>query len=435
MGEPGDREAKILVVEDDDAVRNLLTDLLEDAGFEVLQASNGVEGVRQTFAETPDVVLTDIMMPDMGGIAFIQRVRSQVPARSLPIIVVSALSKEDHLEKAFEAGATDYLVKPFRPFELLARVQVALDRRVDPRNLVTPREEDLEKVAAGEIIPGSRIDRGKYRIVAEIGRGGMGKIYHAEHTGYGVDVALKVLEPELARKRRDVLRFLREVRVASQLDHPHIVRVLDVGFSGDVYYYAMEKLPAHSVGDEVREFGPMPEDAVMGVGLQVSSALARMHELGFLHRDVKPDNILFADRERVKLIDFGLACAVDDERLTREGAFVGTPGYVAPENIAYYQDPLPPADIYGLGVTLYFAASGVEPFPGQRAPTAVIAAQVLDDPVPVREANPTLSRGLAKLVMRMVTRSPSERFSSMREVSGLLEGLLDRQTVRNERLI
>ena len=122
----------VLVVEDEEPIRNLLCDLLKGEGYGVLTAVNGVEGVQHTFAEAPDVVLTDLLMPGMDGLAYIRRVRSQLPPASLPIVVVTALATEEKIVEAFEAGATDYLIKPFRTFELLARIRVALKQRLEP---------------------------------------------------------------------------------------------------------------------------------------------------------------------------------------------------------------------------------------------------------------------------------------------------------------
>lgn len=426
-----ENQIKVLVNEDEEPIRMLLTDLLESQGFKVITACNGVEGVRRTFAEAPDLVLTDIIMPDMDGIAYVKRVRSQIPVASLPIIVVSALGMEEHIVKAFDAGATDYLVKPFRQSELLARVQVALQQRLDPKNLVYVERDEPSGNIPSRPREGMILDLGKYRIISEIGAGGMGTVYHARHLGYGIDVAIKLLKPDLSEQRHNILRFLREVRIAAQLDHPNIVRVFDVGLSGEYYYYAMESLPDHSLYHQVKAEGALPIEKVVAYGLQLSRALDYMHRRGLLHRDVKPDNVLLVDPDTVKLIDFGLACSFDDSRLTQEGTFVGTPGYVAPESIREYRPPTPQADIYALGATLYLAAAGQSPFHKKGGATQKLSAQVLEPAPMLHKVNPKVPTELSAIIMTMLSRRLEKRPKRMAAVVKALEKLNARLMAEN----
>lgn len=413
-------KTRVLVIDDEESIRLLISDLLEMQGYEVLTAVNGLEGVRKTFSEAPALVITDVLMPEMTGIGYLQRVRAEIPPAKLPIIVVSALGLQEHIVKSFEAGATDYLIKPFHHSELLARVHVALHKSVDARHVQFVEREATSKRPLGAK-QGGVLDLGKYQILEEIGHGGMGTVYRARHAAYGSEVAVKVLDPKLARNRSDVLRFLREVRIATQLNHPHIVRVYDMGLSSGQYYYAMECLPRHSLFDEVaRTAEGLDEKRVVQIGIQLASALAYMHEQGFLHRDVKPDNVLFADPDCVKLVDFGLACAHDDSRLTQQGNFLGTPGYVAPENIREYRAPDELGDVYSLGATLYLAAAGRSAFHDKRGATARLAAQVTQNPPELSATNGRLSSGLSAIVMKMMSRDPGRRYSSMREAQAAL---------------
>lgn len=128
----GKTVARILVIDDEESVRSLIRELLESEGYEVIEAASGVEGVQKTFSDAPELVLCDIRMPDLDGIAYLERVRSNLPASSLPIIVVSAFGDYEHIERAFLAGATDYIMKPFRNVELKARVRMALKKTVPP---------------------------------------------------------------------------------------------------------------------------------------------------------------------------------------------------------------------------------------------------------------------------------------------------------------
>jgi serine/threonine-protein kinase len=210
------------------------------------------------------------------------------------------------------------------------------------------------------------------------------------------------------------------------MTHENIVDVYDVGLSGDWYYYSMEALPRVSLYDVVRKRGPFGAKDLVELALQLASALAYMHGEGYMHRDVKPDNVLFADRDRVKLIDFGLACAADDTRLTREGSFIGTPGYVAPENVREYRDPEPASDIYSLGATLYFAGAGRPPFSGKGGATEKLSAQVAEDPVPLRAVNPEIPPELSRVIEKMMSRDPAKRYGYMKQIVRELEALRDR---------
>ncbi|MCU0724110.1 MAG: protein kinase [Planctomycetes bacterium] len=415
-------KTRILVQDDEEPIRLLMTDLLEMQGYEVITASNGVEGVRRTFADAPALVITDILMPEMTGLAYLKRIRAEIPPEKLPVIVVSALSLQENIVKGFEAGATDYLVKPFHHSELLARVHIALHRKVDSRTVQFVEREP--STGRRTLAPGGFLDLGKYRILEEIGHGGMGRVYRAKHAAFGSEFAVKVLDPKQARTPSNVMRFLREVRIATLMDHPHIVRVYDMGLSAGQYYYAMESLPRHSLFDEVESAGGgLEEGRVRRIGLQLASALAYMHERGYVHRDVKPDNVLFAAPGQVKLVDFGLACAFDDSRLTQEGTFIGTPGYVAPENIQEFRSPDAMGDVYSLGATLYFAAAGKSAFSHRKGSTQRLHAQIHENPIPLGQANPSLSPELGSMVTRMMSRDPARRFTSMREVLEALEAM------------
>jgi serine/threonine protein kinase len=361
------------------------------------------------------------MMPELDGIGFIRRVRAQIPPSSLPMIVVSSLSTEQKVVEAFDAGATDYLIKPFRSLELLARIRVALKQCLEPAYVDSIDREPEASPAPTELRNGAILDMGKYTILSEIGGGGMGTVYHARHRSYGTEAAVKVLNPERTGDRQNVIRFLREVRIAARMDHPNIVRVFDFGLTKNLYYYAMEKLPERSLAAKVLEEGPLPEEEVLNIGLQLSSALKYMHDLGFIHRDVKPDNVLFAGKDRVCLIDFGVARAIEGGRHTQEGSFVGTPGYVAPETIASDAVPSPAGDIYALGATLYAAAAGRESFCDAGGSDKAIREQLHEVPTPPRLCRVDLSEECSALIMKMLSREPAGRPAHMGDVYAELQ--------------
>jgi serine/threonine protein kinase len=193
---------------------------------------------------------------------------------------------------------------------------------------------------------------GRYRLDAPLGEGGMAIVTRGVDLQLGVPRALKILLPELARKRALRERFEAEARIMARLEHPHVVRVFDVGIHGGrVPYIAMECLPGGTLHSWLQRFGPMPAGLAARVTLDLCAAVAHAHAKGVIHRDIKPQNALITERGLVKLTDFGIART--DEGRTRTGAAMGTLGYVAPEQLANARDATAAADIYSLAVTLW----------------------------------------------------------------------------------
>jgi hypothetical protein len=245
---------------------------------------------------------------------------------------------------------------------------------------------------------------GRYHLVEPIGRGGMGVVWRARDETLGRDVAVKevLLAADLPESDRTEAygRAIREARAAALLDHPGIVTVHDVIAEDDRPWIVMELVSGVSLG----RAGPLPPQAVAAIGLRILGALRVAHRRGILHRDVKPSNILLADDGRVILTDFGIASLEGDPSLTRTGAFVGSPGFVAPERLR--ESPAgPESDLWSLGATLYTAVEGRPPFE-RDTPMAALGAVLTDDaPSPVR-AGP-----LAPVLWHLLVKDPAARIS------------------------
>jgi len=262
-----------------------------------------------------------------------------------------------------------------------------------------------------------------YKILREIGRGGMAAVYLAEQESLGRPVALKVLFPSLLSDATSTQRFVREGRTVAQLRHTNIVSIFDIGVVGEHHYIAMEYLDGGNLKSRI-ESGLNPKSA-LDVMRQMALALGYAHEKGFVHRDVKPENILFRDDGTAVLTDFGISKALHtNTRLTETGTSMGTPHYMSPEQVR--GQPIDQrADLYALGVILYEMLMGRPPFTGTD-PIAVAFAQV-------NEPAPKLPRELyllQPLMSRLLAKAPDDRY---RNADELLEALAKFRKTRNDR--
>jgi formylglycine-generating enzyme required for sulfatase activity/predicted Ser/Thr protein kinase len=259
---------------------------------------------------------------------------------------------------------------------------------------------------------------GKYQVLEEIGRGGMGAVYRGYDPSLDRSVAIKVLAPHLVWERDFVQRFLQEARTAARLQHPHIVAVYDIGEQDGTYYIVMQYVDGRPLDDVLRQEGPLPPERAAAILAQVASALEAAHREGLVHRDVKPANILLRPRDQAVLTDFGIARALAGTRLTQTGMMVGTPGYISPEQIRG-QEVGPAADQYALGVVAYELLAGGPPFAGD-TPT-LLHAHVYDPPPPLRARKRELSTAVEGVVLRALAKEPGQRWASVGEFARQLQ--------------
>lgn len=256
---------------------------------------------------------------------------------------------------------------------------------------------------------GRRIDR--YKIQAEIGRGGMARVYRALDTVLGRQVALKVLSPQLASDPEFSARFRREGKIVAALQHPHIVTLFDVGETDGIQYLAMDFIDGRSVYAVIRERDALPGETVAIIIRAVASALDYAHSRGAVHRDIKPQNILIDTNGRILLTDFGISVSSDDEsgRLTRTGLFMGTPEYMSPEQVSGsvvdYR-----TDLYSLAITTYEMFSGEIPFRGNTPDLIVAHAQKTPPPLPTQLNG--LPDALIDVLAKALAKDPAQRYQT-----------------------
>jgi eukaryotic-like serine/threonine-protein kinase len=254
-----------------------------------------------------------------------------------------------------------------------------------------------------------RVIAGRYLVLQEIGRGGMGVVWLAEDRTIGRRVAIKELHlPDgVSAEERRVLeeRVLREARAAGRLNDPAVVTVYDVVQEGGTTFIVMELISAPNLAEVVARQGPLPQDAVVRLAEQLLSALEGAHAAGIVHRDVKPSNIMVLPNGRVKLADFGIAQAVDDPRLTTSGVLVGSPTYIAPERIRGAEADAG-SDLWAMAAVLFFAVEGRSPF--ERSSTAATMHAILNEvPYLTRCQGP-----LASVIMGLLNPVPAARPSA-----------------------
>lgn len=352
-------QTRILIVDDEPRTRDLLARLLREPGYDVRTAGSAAEALASAKAEPPDLVLADVHMPGGSGLDLARRLPEACGLR-VPVLLLSGLGEEADILAGYDAGACDYLCKPWRNEELLAKVRLHTRERA-PVALPPTRQ------------PVRTIGGGRVRLGRQIGVGGMGSVFRGEDARLGRAVAVKILRPDLANDPSYVVRFLQEARVLSHLDQPGIPRVHDVGKEEGFYYYVMDLLRGESLRDRVRRAGALGPRAMIELALGVARILESLEREGVVHRDIKPDNLLLQDDGAVGLVDFGLARGLHDARLTDPSQVVGTAGYLAPEQLAGDDPPDVRGDLYALGMTLTFAATGRDPGAGDTSASLVAA--------------------------------------------------------------
>lgn len=257
---------------------------------------------------------------------------------------------------------------------------------------------------------------GRYRVLKQLGRGGMGAVFLGFDARLDRKVALKVILPHYAAKPEARERFLREARTAAMVKSDHVVTIFDVGEERGIPFIAMEYLLGYPLDKYLKTKGELPQDQMLRVGRETALGLAAAHELGLVHRDIKPGNLwLEVPRGRVKLLDFGLARVEnDDVHLTHSGAVVGTPAYMSPEQ-GRGEKVDHRSDLFSLGVMLYRLSTGAMPFRGSST-MAILTSLAVDTPTPVRQLNPELPDALEAVIGHLLAKDPAHRYQSAMEV-------------------
>jgi serine/threonine protein kinase len=262
----------------------------------------------------------------------------------------------------------------------------------------------------------------RYRVIRRLGGGGMADVYFAEQALLARRVVIKVLHAHLGKDPEIAERFRREAEAAAQLCHPHICPILDYGDVDGIVYTVMPYFEGGSLADKVQKHGNVDMPLVAAAAAQVACGLDFAHRRGIVHRDVKPDNVLFDEDGNAIITDFGIATARFHGRLTASGRAMGTPHYMSPEQaMGKLIDGR--SDVYAMGIMLYESLAGYPPFDGADS-FSVGYKQVHEKPVALDEANKRVPAPLSAIVMRCLEKSPSDRYTRGFELADALIGYL-----------
>ncbi len=397
----------VLVVDDEALNRDMLSRRLRREGFEVLLAEGGRQALEMLGSHPVDLVLLDLMMPEMSGTQVLQELRRTWSAEAVPVLMVSAAGDGPHIVEALNLGADDYVTKPVNMPVLLARIESQLKRRRQAR----PFKAE----------PGAMV--GPYRLESRLGQGAMATVFRATDTRLEREVAVKILSPEMASSTVQVERFLREARALARVRHPGVVEVFEVG-STPCHFLAMELVQGRTLEDH-QAGQPLPYREAARIAREVALALVAVHNHGILHRDLKPSNLMIDQEGRVHLMDFGLARIAEAETaLTRSGTMVGTPQYMAPEQI----DPGMGAvdgrtDLHALGLILYELLTGTPALQGRSLSNLILEILKREPQAPSQRVG-GIPPGLDALCLHLQAPRPEERPAEASQVARELEAFL-----------
>ena len=264
----------------------------------------------------------------------------------------------------------------------------------------------------------------RYEIIKTIGEGGMANVYLANDSILERNVAIKVLRGDLSNDEKFIRRFKREALSVSNLSHPNIVEVYDVGEEEGNYYIVMEYIEGKTLKQLLQKRGALTLTEVIDIMSQLSDGLSHAHEAYIIHRDIKPQNIMIQDNGLIKITDFGIAMALNSTQLTQTNSVMGSVHYLPPEQ-ANGKGSTIKSDIYSLGILMYELLTGVVPFKGDNA--VEIALKHMKEKVPsIRKQNPTIPQSIENIVLKATAKNPKNRYDSVREMHTDLQTAMEK---------
>lgn len=417
----------LLVVDDNKMNRDMLSRRLIREGFSVLTAENGRQAIEMVGAHAIDLVLMDLMMPDMTGTEAIGVLRQTLSPLQLPIIMVSANTDSEEMVKAITHGANDYVTKPIDFPVTLAKIKSYLARRsaappaAPAANGPAPESQRTVSLRPADLKLGDVINQ--YRLESLLGEGGMGKVYRATDVRLLREVAIKVVLGDSVEDSQ-LDRFLQEARSLARVQHPGVITIYSIE-EHPLHYIAMELVEGQELETVLSTGKPVPPDQAREWTVQMLDALQAVHDKGILHRDLKPSNIMLDSNSRVRVMDFGLAKIVEEDlKLTKSGEVWGTPQYMAPEHVDPAFGELDnQTDLYATGVILYQMLTGSLPIKAKSLPQ-ILFELVSKQPDPPERLNPLIPSELSHVVLKSLEKDKAKRYRNARDFASDLRAVV-----------
>jgi len=272
---------------------------------------------------------------------------------------------------------------------------------------------------------------GRYRIIEELGKGGMGKVYKALDTEINEKIALKLIKPEIASDPKTIERFRSELKFARKIRHKNVCQMYDLNKEAGAYYITMEYVSGEDLKSFIRRAKRLDVGTAVSVARDVCGGLAEAHRLGVIHRDLKPQNIMIDEEGNARIMDFGIARSLEAEGITAEGAMIGTPEYMSPEQVDGMETDAR-SDIYSMGVILYEAVTGRVPFKGN-TPISIAVKQKTETPQEPRKINPQVPEALSRLILKCMEKDREMRYQGTEDLLSELNEV-EREIPTGERI-
>lgn len=404
--------SSILIVDDNPLNSELLSRRLSKKGFATQCVDNGTDALRLMHNTEYDLVLLDIMMPGISGMEVLAEARKIYSKGELPIIMVTSKGSSEDVVEALNKGANDYIMKPIDFPVALARIHTQISQRKEYVKYSQPK-------FTYSLNEGERF--GNYQIKEKLGQGGMGAVYKVFDPILERMVALKVILPGHEFTASQIERFTREAKAIARIKHHNIVSIHEIG-EFPRHYFTMDLIEGCNLSQMIKN-GPLSPAQAVQLAKKIAAGLIVAHEKGIIHRDLKPSNIMVDEHMEPHLMDFGLAKLDSEEaQITRTGDILGTPEYMAPEQI----DPClgiidEISDLYSAGVILYEMLTGKTPFNG--TPIRVMWQKLNATPQAPRNFSPNISQELEDICLKAMAKQKTDRFDSLLAFHAALEEL------------
>jgi CheY-like chemotaxis protein/tRNA A-37 threonylcarbamoyl transferase component Bud32 len=418
--------AKILLVDDDLELSRTLKGWLASDKHTVDNVHTGTEGWERASNQQYDLLILDWDLPDVNGIDILKRFRAM--GGTTHVLMLTGRTEVENRAQGLDAGADDYLTKPFHVTELSARVRALLRRQESQKPFHKPLGTGNENVLAKADLAGSHL-ASRYEFIEVLGEGAWGIVFKARHPVMEKLFAIKMIRGDKPDEET-LERFQIEAKAVSRLEHPSIVRIHDFGVTElNQPFMVMEYVHGKNLAEMLEKLGPPPLKAGLDICMQICSGLIHAHDQKILHRDIKPSNIVLKKMQdkptEAKILDFGFAKLRGPKNqspeLTQRGDVLGSPPYMSPEQVRG-DEVDERSDIYSLGCLAYELCTGLVPHMGKNI-QQIMAKHIEEDASPMRKVRPELNipEAVDQAILKALARKLTQRYQTMRDFKAALE--------------